>query len=136
MYIVEGRPWWRALDRLVDADMDGTRRWIGAKNCRDGDLLLTVLSTVPRMVVSLETADGDAEVSTDNIRVREERTVLFRHGISFDAVKAGAEINLQLYRHYEDEEAAVILTALDEQYRLNKPWFTPQRWIEDQGFAV
>ena len=54
MHIVEGRPWRKALERLAEGDVSGRRPWHGAKDYGDRDLLLTVLSTDPRMVVSVE----------------------------------------------------------------------------------
>ena len=133
LYVVEGRPWRKALQWLVDGDLDGTRPWHGAKDYRDGDVLLTVLSTDPRMVMCLDVTAGDAAAHPGRIRVRNAETIFFRHGISFDALKAMAEINIQLYRYYQGADAQKILNALGYEYHLDTPWFTPERWLNTHG---
>ncbi|WP_371113150.1 hypothetical protein [Rhodococcus sp. JVH1] len=88
------------------------------------DLLLVVLSTDPRMVLCLEVVDGDAAVRGGNIVGRPSSTVLFRHGILFDAVKKLSGLHVRMYESYRGADAHAILDALDKEYHLNTPWFT------------
>ncbi|WP_280780947.1 hypothetical protein [Rhodococcus opacus] len=93
-------------------------------------MLLVVLSTDPRMVLCLDVADGDAADSGGNIVVRPLETVLFRHGILFDAVKKRSGLNVRMYDSYIGADAHAILDALDKEYHLDIPWFTPARWLD------
>jgi hypothetical protein len=129
LHIVEGRPWRKALQWFAEGDRGGRRPWHGASNYHDQDLLLVVLSTDPRMVVCLDVADGDAAEHGNRIMVRHEETVVFGHGLLFDAVKTRADINIQLYRQYRDAEASAIVEAVEHEHHLDTPWFTPGRWF-------
>ncbi|PBC58243.1 hypothetical protein CJ177_09090 [Rhodococcus sp. ACPA1] len=97
------------------------------------DLLLVVLSTDPRMVLCLEVADGLVADHGGNIVVRSPETVMFRHGILFDAVKKRSGLNVRMYESYHGADARAIWVALDEEYHLDTPWFTPARWLEGHG---
>jgi hypothetical protein len=99
----------------------------------DLDLLLVVLSTDPRMVVCLEVADGDAADRGSGIVVRLGETVMFGNGILFDAVKKRSGLNVRMYGSYLGADAHAILDALDKEYHLDIPWFTPARWLEGHG---
>ncbi|MDT2009731.1 hypothetical protein FXW78_49005 [Rhodococcus opacus] len=97
------------------------------------DLLLVVLSTDPRMVLCIDVADGDAADRGGIIVVRPSETVMFRHGILFDAVKKRSGLNVRMYESYRGSDAHAILDALDKEYHLDTPWFTPARWLEGHG---
>ncbi|MFC9841375.1 hypothetical protein ACFVKB_47670 [Rhodococcus sp. NPDC127530] len=102
-------------------------------NPQDLDLLLVVLSTDPRMVLCLEVVDGDAADRGGNLMVRPSETVLFRHGILFDAVKKRSGLHVRMYESYCGVDAHAILDALDKEYHLDTAWFTPARWLEGHG---
>ncbi|KAF0957046.1 hypothetical protein [Rhodococcus sp. T7] len=99
----------------------------------DLDLLLVVLSTDPRMVLCLDVADGDAAERGGNIVVHPRETVLFRHGILFDAVKKRSGLHVRMYESYTGVDAHAILDVLDKEYHLDIPWFTPARWLDGHG---
>jgi len=133
LHIVEGRPWRRALDCVVAGGGEGRRPWHGVTNPHDLDLLLVVLSTDPRMVLCVDVVDGDAADRGGNIVVCPSATVLFRHGIMFDAVKKRSGLNVRMYESYRGADAHAILDALDKEYHLDTPWFTPARWLDGHG---
>ena len=37
------------------------------------------------------------------------------------------------YESYRGADAHAILDALDKEYHLDTPWFTPARWLEGHG---
>ncbi|MFF2027239.1 hypothetical protein ACFVW2_36390, partial [Streptomyces sp. NPDC058171] len=116
LHIVEGRPWRTALQWLADGDRGGRRPWHGASDYQDRDLFLVVLSTDPRMVVCLDVADGGEAEHGNRIMVRREETVVFGHGLLFDAVKARAGISIQLYRRYRGADASAIVSAVEQEH--------------------
>jgi hypothetical protein len=132
LHIAEGRPWRRALDCVAVGGGEGRRPWHGATDHHDSDLLLVVLSTDPRMVLCLDVAAGDA-ADSGNIFVRPAETVLFRHGILFDAVKKRSGLSVRMYDSYIGADAHAILDALDKEYHLDIPWFSPARWLDGHG---
>ncbi|AII05693.1 hypothetical protein EP51_14115 [Rhodococcus opacus] len=95
--------------------------------------MLVVLSTDPRMVLCLDVAAGDVAANGGNISVRPLDTVLFRHGILFDAVKKRSGLNVRMYDSYIGADAHAILDALDKKYHLDTPCFTPALWLDGHG---
>ncbi|SEC38056.1 hypothetical protein SAMN04490220_1487 [Rhodococcus jostii] len=118
---------------MGEGGREGRRPWHGATSVHDLDVLLVVLSTDPRMVLCIDVADGDAADRGGIIEVRPSETVMFRHGILFDAVKKRSGLNVRMYESYRGSDAHAILDALDKEYHLDTPWFTPARWIEGHG---
>lgn len=104
--------------------------WVLDYSYRAGDLILTTIPTVPRMFIALEVAAADGAVGTD-IAVDWDRSVEFRNGILADAVARHAGINtFDFQSYYTGSEARRIHKALDEEYRLDRPWFTPESWTD------
>ncbi|MFV9460047.1 hypothetical protein ACNJ7E_42385 [Rhodococcus sp. NM-2] len=81
----------------------------------------------------MDVVDGEAADRGGNIVVCPSVTVLFRHGIMFDAVKKRSGLNVRMYESYRGSDAHSILDALDKEYHLDTPWFTPARWLDGHG---
>lgn len=134
LYTVEGKPWRKALswfsgDRAAVAE----KIWFWEPGYRDGDLLLTTLNTVPRMILCLEVADGDDVSNGNQLFTHAGQTIVFKRGISFDAVVQRSGVRIQRSTHYAGVNARKILEALDDEQALNTTWFSPDRWFADNN---
>ncbi|MGW5922220.1 hypothetical protein ACWFPY_24795 [Nocardia fluminea] len=66
-----------------------------------------------------------------HIAVDWDRSVEFGNGILADAVAQRAGNDTFDFRsYYTGSQARRILKALDEEYQLDRPWFTPERWTD------
>ncbi|MGW0251063.1 hypothetical protein ACWDYH_30985 [Nocardia goodfellowii] len=127
LYLATGKPYWEALKDYFNEE-GNAEVWELDSSYRAGDLLLTAITTSPRMFIALEVVEADGAASTD-IQVDWDNSVAFNNGILADAVAGRARIDrFEFQRYYEGAEARRIWKALDEEYRLDKPWFTPDRW--------
>ncbi|MBW0275515.1 hypothetical protein ATM97_09950 [Nocardia sp. MH4] len=82
------------------------------------------------MFIALEVAAADGTAGP-HIAVDWDRSVEFRNGILADAVAQRAGIDtFDFQSYYTGSEARRIRKALDEEYRLDRPWFTPERWTD------
>ncbi|KZM68314.1 hypothetical protein [Nocardia terpenica] len=128
LYIATGTPYRQALRDYFNEE--GTAEvWKLDRSYRAGDLLLTVITTSPRMFITLEVAQADG-ADTNDIQVDWNRSVEFENGILADAVAYRAGMRIEYQDYYQGTPARRIWKALDEEYRLNRPWFTPDRWKE------
>ncbi|MGC4989907.1 hypothetical protein [Nocardia salmonicida] len=131
LYLATGIPYRKALKDYFNQE-GNAKVWTLDYGYRAGDLILTAIQTSPRMFIALEVAlTGGAEGTS--IQVDGDRSVEFNNGILADAVAKRAGIDRFDFQHYyKGSDARRIWKALDEEYRLNKPWFTPERWTDLQ----
>ena len=134
LYTVEGKPWRKALSWFSgDRAAVAQKIWFWEPGYRDGDLLLTTLKTDPRMILCLEIADGDYLSNGDQLLTHAAQTVVFKRGISFDAVVQRSGIRIQRSTHYAGADAKKILKALEDEQALSTTWFSPDRWFADNS---
>lgn len=129
LYIATGSPYRQALRDYFSGESTA-EVWDVERTYRAGDLLLTVIATAPRMFITLEVAEVDAAEDPANIWIDWNTSIAFDNGILVDAVASRAELTIKSSGYYTGERARRILTALEDEYRLNTPWFTPGRWRE------
>lgn len=126
LYICDGTPWREALDSYVHGTYE-FRGWRIQRTYRVGDLILTYITTSPRMVLCLETALTDSSSATENIDVEDEK-VTFGNGILLDRVRDLSGVEVREDRFYTGHEAKSILNALAAEEARGVPWLTPQTW--------
>ncbi|MFD4353699.1 hypothetical protein ACFWPX_14160 [Nocardia sp. NPDC058518] len=129
LYIATGVPYRQALKDYFNQE-GNAKVWVLDYGYRAGDLILTAIQTSPRMFIALEVAAADGAGGT-NIQVDWDRSVEFTNGILADAVAQRAGIDrFDFQSYYVGSDARRIWKALDEEYRLDRPWFTPERWAD------
>ncbi|MFI5501121.1 hypothetical protein ACIA5E_18845 [Nocardia asteroides] len=129
LYLATGVPYRQALKDYFNQE-GSAEVWAMDYSYRAGDLILTAVQTSPRMFIALEVAAADGAAGP-HISVDWDRSVGFSNGILADAVARDAGIDtFEFGSYYTGSQARRILEALAAEYRLDRPWFTPERWTD------
>jgi hypothetical protein len=133
LHICTGAPYTEAL-RDMHTGYGGGDLWCVADKMSAGDLVLSVVDTVPRMVIGLDEVEVDYDPATSTKMECDYTTsVVFDHGILARAVAKRCNMrNIPDQGYFSGHVALKVWRALDAEYRLDIPWFTPSRWRDIQ----
>lgn len=108
--------------------------WFVTHPMSAGDLVLSFVDTAPRMIIGLDAVEVDYDPATSVTMECDLNTaVVFRHGILAKAVATRCGMkNFPDGGHFSGQDALDMWHALDAEYQLDVPWFTPSRWQEVQ----
>lgn len=104
--------------------------WFVTDKMFAGDLVLSLVDTAPRMVIGLDEVEVDYYPSSSaRMECNYRTSVVFEHGILARAVAKRCNMkSLPDEGHFSGPVAREVWRALDAEYRLDQPWFTPSRW--------
>ena len=100
-----------------------------------GDLVVSIVATVPRMVIGLDLLERDYDPRRDqSMRCVAATAVVFDQGILVPAVvkRCGWLSPLPEEGYIAGRRARSFLHQLEAEAQLNIPWFTPRRWRDLQ----
>jgi hypothetical protein len=125
LYMCVGSPWNKAIDDLKSG-AGAEDLWTVDRTYRQGDLILSLITTSPRMVVCLEVAAKDAadgpmiDITSDYVD--------FDNGILLPRVCAEVGFSVKSSGYYEGSDARNILKSLAAEDSKGEPWLTPRGW--------
>ncbi|MGW5074034.1 hypothetical protein [Rhodococcus sp. NPDC004095] len=134
LHICAGAPYKKALRELYTGKYGG-KYWKVTDKMQTGDMVLSLVFTSPRMIIALETLTADYDPAVDKpMLVDTDTAVVFENGILADAVatRCGRD-SLPEAGYISGPEARLLLDCLEDEYQLDIPWFTPDRWREVSG---
>lgn len=108
--------------------------WYVADRMSAGDLVLSLVDTAPRMIIGLDEVQVDFDPATSTkMECDYSTSVVFDSGILAKAVANRCNLkNLPDEGYLSGREAKDVWLALDAEYQLDVPWFTPSRWRDIQ----
>lgn len=129
LHICFGTPYGKALADMYTG-YDSGDYWTVHDRMRVGDLVLSMVATVPRMIIGLDVVEVDYDPRTSKyMECDQSVAVRFEKGILADAVaNPRNKVELPESGYLEGSDARGLLKALDAEYQLDIPWFTPDRW--------
>ena len=130
-------PWNHALNELYSAT-GVPECWYVDWGYRADDLLLTYVTTSPRMFVSLDVLATDGDGNSLTIDCDVDQNITFDGGVLAQSIRerVGFSVAALEKPYYTGPKARKILRALEEELNRFEPWFTPARWeqkVIDRG---
>ncbi|MFI8774001.1 hypothetical protein ACIGKQ_17775 [Gordonia sp. NPDC062954] len=129
LHTLTGSPYDEALRDIHDANGGKAKVWKAQQPMKASDLLVTSVATVPRMYICVEALRSDFDpLTSSKIDIDPNNWVNFDNGILAPAIDKALGWKVEASATYRGGDARAILAALDAEYQLNIPWFTPLRW--------
>lgn len=126
VYICSGTPWTEALDAVRNpSDVPNFKGWKIHPSYREGDWILTHLTTDPRVFLCWEQASQDGSPNT-GIRVDPDASVVFDNLIVVDRIEARTGLTIKADRFFTGDEATRLRQEIVSSLRLPRLWHEPQ----------